>query len=482
MNRPARLRLNPVVFAVALALPNLVHAQLEEILVTAERRATAELTTAISVEVFSQEQLSLDKLQTVNDLQTSVPNFTVNYQGFNVQAVNIRGVGNAVINPNIQPGVVIMQDGMIMGETVVIDQAFLDVESIEILRGPQGTIVGQSSTGGAVAINAARPRFDSISGWVEGRIGDFQESKFSGAINLPITDKLATRIAYSGDQRVSYYENSVLSSFGIAPYQDRTHPGDSQSQNARASILWEPNDQLSVLARVEFNRARRGQTAPYQPNLKRYVNPNDPTGFGQSQYASFVDPKHDPYTLSYDAFTNFDSISNRYSLEVTKRFDSGLQFVSRTGYQYNDLQSVAEDDFTGVNAEIDRIEVGPDNDYYTQEFDLISPDKGRVRWLVGAAWYKRYTPVHLVLDEAGCGYVPSTGIILPLLGYRGRSPLGSFRRDRTMPACSVKCWSTSPTSGSSRSGRETRGTTIPTRPTSTWVFSAPPRARAQPRK
>ena len=116
MDRLARLR--SVGAAVAIALPSLVHAQLEEILVTAERRATAELTTAISVEVFTSEQLTLDKLQTVDDLQTSVPNFTVNYQGFNVQAVNIRGVGNAVINPNIQPGVVIMQDGMIMGETI----------------------------------------------------------------------------------------------------------------------------------------------------------------------------------------------------------------------------------------------------------------------------------------------------------------------------------------------------------------------------
>jgi iron complex outermembrane receptor protein len=413
MDRLARLHLRPVAAAVAIALPSLVQAQLEEIFVTAERRATAELTTAISVEVFTAEQLALDKLQTVDDLQTSVPNFTVNNQGFNVQAVNIRGVGNAVINPNIQPGVVIMQDGMIMGETVVIDQAFLDVESIEILRGPQGTFVGQASTGGAVAINAARPSLDAVSGWVEARFGDYQDSKFSGALNLPLTDKLSTRFAFSQEERESFYENAFVGATGLPPYENGAHPGDTENQNVRASILWEPSDEFSVLARIELNSTRRGQTAPYQPNRKRYINPNDPTGFGQSQYASFVDSNPDPYSLSYDAFPNFDSISNRYSLEVSKYFDSGLQFISRTGYQYNDLRSVAEDDFTGVNAEIDRVEVGPDNDYWTQEFNLISPGEGRLSWLVGTAWYYRYTPVHLNNDDNSCGYVPTTGVVRP---------------------------------------------------------------------
>jgi iron complex outermembrane receptor protein len=388
-------------------------AQLEEILVTAERRATAELTTAISVEVFTAEQLTLDKLQTVDDLQLKVPNFTVNNQFFNVQAVNIRGVGNAVGNPNIQPGVVVMQDGLIMGETVVIDQAFLDVESIEVLRGPQGTFVGQSSTGGVVAINAARPSLDAVSGWVEARFGDYQDSRFAGALNLPITDTLSTRFAFSQEERESFYDNAFVGATGLPPYENGAHPGDTENQNVRASILWEPSDEFSVLARIELNSTRRGQTAPYQPNRKRYVNPNDPTGFGQSQYASFVDSNPDPYSLSYDAFPNFDSISNRYSLEVSKYFDSGLQFVSRTGYQYNDLRSIAEDDFTGVNAEIDRVEVGPDNDYWTQEFNLISPGERRLSWLVGTAWYYRYTPVHLNLDDNSCGYVPTTGVIRP---------------------------------------------------------------------
>lgn len=134
LTRP--LRLQPLAAAIALAVPVAGHAQLEEIIVTAERRVATELETAISVEVFTQEQLSMDKLQTVKDLQTMTPNLTINNQGFTIQSVNIRGVGNAVGNPNIQPGVVVMKDGMIAGETVVIQQGFMDLGTIEVLRGP----------------------------------------------------------------------------------------------------------------------------------------------------------------------------------------------------------------------------------------------------------------------------------------------------------------------------------------------------------
>lgn len=407
------LRLRPVAAALALAAPQLVFGQLEEIVVTAERREASELTTAISVEVFTMEQLSLDKLQTVEDLQLNIPNFTVNNQFFNVQAVNIRGIGNAVGNPNIQPGVVVMQDGMIMGETVVIDMAFLDVETIEVLRGPQGTFVGQSSTGGAVAINAARPNFDGVSGWIESRFGNYQYSKLSGAVNLPITDKLATRFAFNMDDRESYFENSFLQDSGVTNFENGPHPGDSENQNFRASILWEPSDSFYILARAELNSVRRGMTAPYQVNQRRYVNPNDPTGFGQSQYASFAEPNPDPYSLSFDTFTNFDSISNRYNLTLSKTFDNGIEFISRTGYQYNDLRSIEDADGTAFNAETGRTQVGPDNDYWNHEFNLISPESNRLSWLVGTSWYYRYTPVLLSPDNNSCGYVPTTGTIDP---------------------------------------------------------------------
>ena len=106
--------------------------ELEEIIVTAERRATAELETPISLEVFTADALAADRLQTVQDLGNATANLSVNVTGFAVQSVNIRGVGNSVVNPNIQPGVAVFQDGLLMAETILLQQGFLDVGTVEV--------------------------------------------------------------------------------------------------------------------------------------------------------------------------------------------------------------------------------------------------------------------------------------------------------------------------------------------------------------
>ena len=419
MKRLKHLPLKLLAAAIALAAPTLAFAQLEEIIVTAERRVASELQTAISVEVFTMEQLSLDKLQTVEDLQFMTPNLTINNQGFTIQSVNIRGVGNAVGNPNIQPGVVVMKDGMIAGETVVIQQGFLDLGTIEILRGPQGTFVGQASTGGAVVINSARPNFDGVNGWIEGRLGDYADTMISGAINIPMTENISTRFAFRNETRDGFFDNNLIHEQGVDTFwQTGVHPGNTDGQNMRASILWEPSDNFSVLGRAEYNTVESDADAPFVPNPRRYVNPLDPTGFGQSQYNAFSEPvfsgSTDERTLGYNLRdSHMESTTNLFSLEVAKTFDNGIQFISKTGYQDNDLRTAEDRDSTRANGHHWRIDVGPDNDYYNQEFNLLSPGDGRLSWLVGTAWYHRFTPVQLADDVWPCGYNGATGVVAP---------------------------------------------------------------------
>jgi iron complex outermembrane receptor protein len=414
-----QLPMKPLAAAIALAAPNLVFGQLEEIIVTSERREQAELTTAISVEVFTQDQLSLDKLQTVDDLQNMTPNLTVNYQGFTIQSVNIRGIGNAVGNPNIQPGVVVMKDGMIAGETVVIQQGFLDVDSIEILRGPQGTFVGQASTGGAVSIISARPNFDGVNGWVEGRFGDYADALISGAVNIPLSENVATRFAFRNETRDGFFDNVLVHEQGVDSFWETgVNPGNVDSQNFRATILFEPSDQFSVIGRAEFNTIRSDADAPYVPNPRQFVNPNDPSGFGQSQFYAYTEDalygNTNPYTLAYNTRdSHMESVTNLFSLDVSYFFDNGIEFRSKTGYQDNDLRTAEDSDGTRATGRVFRIDVGPDNDYYNHEFNLISPGDNRLTWLVGTAWYHRFTPVQVSTDNWPCGYNPATGVVAP---------------------------------------------------------------------
>src|SRR6185436_9757852 len=101
-------------------------------------------------------------------------------------------------------------------------------------------------------------------------------------------------------------------------------------------VLWEPNEKLSALGRIGLNTSDTDALSPYEPNRPKYTNPNDPTGFGQSQYAAFAPNTTDPYVLAWDnPNTENHNQSDRYSMEVKRSFgQQGLTFRSLTGYQH----------------------------------------------------------------------------------------------------------------------------------------------------
>jgi iron complex outermembrane receptor protein len=399
-------------------------AQLEEIIVTAERREATELTSALSLEVFSGSDLAENRLETVMDLERATPNLTIAHTGGGTQSVNIRGVGNSVVNPNIQPGVAIFQDGLIMAETIVIQSAFLDVGTIEVLRGPQGTFVGQSSTGGAVMINSASPNFDGINGFFEAVVGNYRDNKISGAINVPLSEKLSTRFAFSQESRDSYYTNLGDQGAGPLPGKGLVEIGEREDRSFRGSVLWQPNDSLNLTARIEMNSTDRRGSAPYKPNPRTFANPLDPDGVGEAQYAQAarVDGTlNEPFTLAWDRLDSFNAaVADRYSVDLRKTYDSGIEFRSLTGFQHNDYRYIEDFDATTANGSHALVDIGPDNDYYSQEFNLLSPDDGALTWIVGASWFHRTTPVNLNFRDNNCGYDAATG------GQRPCPPAGAI--------------------------------------------------------
>jgi iron complex outermembrane receptor protein len=405
-------------------LPAAAQGQLEEIVVTAERREATELTSALSLEVFSGSDLAENRLETVMDLERATPNLTIAHTGGGTQSVNIRGVGNSVVNPNIQPGVAIFQDGLIMAETIVIQSAFLDVGTIEVLRGPQGTFVGQSSTGGAVMINSASPNFDGINGFFEAVAGNYRDNKFSGAINVPLSEKLSTRFAFSQESRDSYYTNLGDQGSGPQPGEGLVEIGEREDRSFRGSVLWRPSESFNLTARIEMNSTDRRGSAPYKPNPRTFANPLDPDGVGEAQYAQAArldGTLDEPYTLAWDRLDSFNAaVADRYSLDLRKTYDSGIEFRSLTGFQHNDYRYIEDFDATTTNGSHALVDIGPDNDYYSQEFNLLSPDDGAVTWIVGASWFHRTTPVNLNFRDNNCGYDAATG------GQRPCPPAGAI--------------------------------------------------------
>ena len=106
-----------------------------------------------------------------------------------------RGVGIAQSAPTSTPGVAYYVDGVFIPHEHLISQSFYDIESIEVLRGPQGTLTGQNSTGGAIYVRTPKPDFEEFSGYVDQTIGDYEWTRTVAALNLPFGDKFAVRLA-----------------------------------------------------------------------------------------------------------------------------------------------------------------------------------------------------------------------------------------------------------------------------------------------
>lgn len=196
--------------------------ELQEVIVTAERRTSSLLTTPISVAAISGDTLAEKQQVNVSDLQKTTPDFQVNTTGL-YDSINIRGIGNTAITPAIQPGVAVFHDGLLGPETVGIDTPVFDIADVEILRGPQGTLVSAASTGGSVQITSRNPDLTGgIGGYAEALVGNYSEHKLQGAINLPVNDTLALRVALNVDKRGSFYRDagSVVNQAGSAPGYD----------------------------------------------------------------------------------------------------------------------------------------------------------------------------------------------------------------------------------------------------------------------
>jgi iron complex outermembrane receptor protein len=359
---------------------------LGEIVVTAQRRSSSAQTTPIAITAISGNQLADKHIDGLATLETTAPNLTFNASGF-TQLVNIRGIGVGSSSAAIVPGVALMYDGLFQGETIGLNVPFYDIADTEVLRGPQGTFVGQSSTGGAVLITSQNPNFDGVNGYAEAQFGNYSERKVQGAINLPINDILAMRIAFNTEQRSSFYTLIGSDSESIPGTSNtaNTDPGHLNNENIRVGLLFKPSDEFQALLKVELNSYSTGgftgvadQNAPHQ----------------YSPYYAYT--THEPFVLNFDQpnLENNNTV-DRFSLELKYRLPDGIELRSLTGFQHLNLTFNWDYDGSSANALDFRQDIGPNDNYYSQEFNVISPKDGPLTWIGGASFYYRKTPDEL---------------------------------------------------------------------------------------
>jgi len=323
--------------------------EFDEIIVTAERRHTDLQKTPIAATVLTGDKVVNSGVTVVDQLQFISPAAVVNNFGQGID-FNIRGIGKAEHNTQTTTGVITYRDGVATFPGYYTGEPYYDIARVEILRGPQGTFVGQNATGGAVFVASNDPIINGdYTGYFQGAVAEHNGYGAQGAINLPIGDTFAMRFAAYGEKRDSYYDIE-------GPY---TGDDGVQLASGRIGMLWEPSDNFTLNFKVDYN---------YQ-DLSAY--PADP-----------VNSTNDMFELTANADLHALDRFGRAVLKMDYEFGNGTVLRSVSGYQ--DGQSEYRADLDGTSAANNIFGDLVQEKILSQELNLISSDAGKFKWILGA--------------------------------------------------------------------------------------------------
>jgi iron complex outermembrane receptor protein len=211
------------------------------VVVTAQHREETAQSVPIAISAFSAEALAAQKIEGGPDLVKGIPNVSFTKSNFSGYNFTIRGVGTQAVSVSTDPGVSVNFNGSALIRNRLFEQEFFDVERVEVLRGPQGTLYGRNATAGAVNVISAKPT-DRFEGELKGEVGNYDSRRLVGFLNVPLAgEKLALRVAGSSTQRDGYAQNDGTDNAidGRDLYSTRVTLGFRPSDRFHGDLIWE---------------------------------------------------------------------------------------------------------------------------------------------------------------------------------------------------------------------------------------------------
>lgn len=333
---------------------------LADIVITAERRTQSLQQVPIAATVLDAADLSRKGVAGVADLQSVAPSVAINTYNRST-FINIRGVGIAQSAPTSNPGVAFYIDGQLIPHEQFIAPSFFDIGSIEVLRGPQGTLTGQNSTGGAVYVRTPDPDFDKNSGYIDGTYGSYNALKVVGALNVAFSDQVALRVAAVRDQHDSFTNN-----IGPSP----SDPGNLKLWAGRMNLaIRSPDDVLRANLRIDYFDSKSDNNA-----VKRRG-----------------DAITNPFIIEEDARSFQNQHGGKISGETKLKLSDGIDL--RTIFSYQDFKTTDQTDGDRSATALPRPPasavgrvslVSTAINTFTGEVNLLSRGQRDFNWVVGA--------------------------------------------------------------------------------------------------
>jgi iron complex outermembrane receptor protein len=335
-----------------------------DIIVTASRTGATRLQdTPLAVTAFSTETLDRTGIKDVRDLASLTPNLQVTQNGAFSQ-IYIRGIGSNNVFAGADPSSTIHLDGIYLARPASYLSNFLDVERIEVLRGPQGTLYGRNSVGGTVNVISRKPS-DTFTAKVQATYGNYAFTRLEGYVSGPIADDLAVSLSLIGSRRDGYLKN-------VGPVGGR-YDGEG-TLGGRGQLRFTPTSRLEVLIRGD------------------YVDSDDTL----AGYVKLLQPVSDPIANSVlgdyrKIAINIPIFNQRRqwggSGEVNYDLGGGILLKSLTGYRGSRLRANTDTDATTLN--IRRTDQFEKQHQFSQELNLVGKT-GDLSFILGAFYFNEH--------------------------------------------------------------------------------------------
>ena len=234
-----------------------------EIVVTAQRQSERLQDVPIAVSAFSTEALEAQQIKTPSDLQLTLPNVTFTKTNFTGASFTIRGIGDLCVGTTCDSATAIHLNGDPLFSTRLFETEFYDLERIEVLRGPQGTLFGRNATSGVVNVITAKPKLGTFEAAAEAEYGNYDSMKGKAMVNIPLGDTMAFRVAGIYLNRDGYTKNSFLD----------TRIDDRDLYSVRGSFRWEPSPDTTIDLLASYFHEKDQRT-----RIQKQLCQRDPTG------------------------------------------------------------------------------------------------------------------------------------------------------------------------------------------------------------
>ncbi len=369
---------------------------LEEVVVSARRKEENLQKVPVSVIAFTEKDLrknSISNLQDVGAQSANVMIMPSSNAGASAASIYIRGIGQFDEIVTTDPGVGVYIDGVYFARTTGALLNIGDFQRVEVLRGPQGTLFGKNTNGGAINITTNKPS-DKFGGYIDASYGRFDRIEVKGAVNLPIDDTLSARVSVAS-----------INADGFGRQANGVETGDKNAQAIRGQLRWTPSSDVDVVLSVDASRIDEHM----EPRSAINIDDTGPivSAFNMlgALFPEFFEgaPNFGPQYLSDDPYFNYATGENTNQLDawggsvnISWQINENASLTSITAYRTQDSRSAIDGDQSPAimiqfNEEIDQYQ-------FSQELQLKGASfDGRLDWVTGVIYF--YENADMVTDS-----------------------------------------------------------------------------------